>query len=848
MNSELRNFIIIITVNIAVFLACLYIWTAKRRSLIRFLHTGFSGLLLKYYKKQNRKHKRTNPLDNVDQVEVKRPYLFGKDEDSTVTAANKVIGRDEFVRDGASDGNAMHFNNKDSEETMTTHRIYHSQPNPQRVKKKWWYYLTHLEERRIRNNEAVLYLRFMKSTCMMLVWCSLVAILTNTFVYIHLKLQSKSYFITTYRIEDLLNCKVTMWALYCTTWIYSFIVYIYILKFRSMVNRGEQITVILRPQLHTIMISGFEKTITDPGSIYKYFDKCFPEHILSVHVVVNHTKRMSLEEELDATKAQLTLCRDMSLVNPKLLHDSRPPSRAESELSLGNETPVKPKRCPEKIRTSSVRCHSSTSSGVNELRNKFDKKAFRRSRSSAHIKLFPPRSKNSHQKEPKEKSIQRVKKVASIFYRGKNEIKDKEEEPNHHKPKDDRFTKLLKRIKELRVQIDEEVERKHTTSARVCFVSFADPNLVLHILKDRSILEDMPTWRICPAPHPRDIVWKNIHLPRWYIMLRVVLYNLLLTAFYVVITWIISQLNLLYTVTHVAEDVEGITETTIEIKDVAQRSLWNTMMPPLVMAMLNSCVHPTMINTVSRQMGFWTQSTYQKYLLFCHVFYLITSTILIPLLASMLTFWKIFDGAFDSLSIDLGKVLISTSWRFSTIYIFNATFIGSSNQLLQITQIGFRLIWAYFFKYDIGTYNFDFGYWYAFHLSILTLVMLFRYNIVHEVLQLPLDSTGKISASAVKSMLLCISITQFAMSGVFLNCQHVLPPLCITLLYIASVATLLLLYASNSDTMVETTEALHRLKLKPLSKSMMDTIKLCYMHPCDCKDFIESRSCTHKPH
>lgn len=128
-----------------------------------------------------------------------------------------------------------------------------------------------------------------------------------------------------------------------------------------------------------------------------------------------------------------------------------------------------------------------------------------------------------------------------------------------------------------------------------------------------------------------------------------------------------------------------------------------------------------------------------------------------------------------------------------------------------------------------------------------------RHNIAYDVLQLPLDSTGKISASAVKSMMLCISITQFAMSGVFLNCQHVLPPLCITLLYIASVvcwpltlensvqATWLLLYASNSDTMVNAVEALHKLKLKPLNKVMMETIKVCYMHPCDSNDLMEAK-------
>ncbi|AFZ81623.1 hypothetical protein BEWA_010390 [Theileria equi strain WA] len=86
-------------------------------------------------------------------------------------------------------------------------------------------------------------------------------------------------------------------------------------------------------------------------------------------------------------------------------------------------------------------------------------------------------------------------------------------------------------------------------------------------------------------------------------------------------------------------------------------------------------------------LGFWTQTSLQKYLLFGHIFYLFTSTIFVPLLASMIAIWQVFDGAVHLLSLELGKMLINTSWKYVTIHVMNATFIIPCNQLLQISQL-----------------------------------------------------------------------------------------------------------------------------------------------------------------
>ncbi|GFE53470.1 hypothetical protein BaOVIS_008740 [Babesia ovis] len=729
----------------------------------------------------------------------------------------------------------------------------------------WWYYLLYGKDNRILNNEAVLYLKFIRSTCYMLIIYSAVAIVSNVIIFTHLALNNKPQFLFTYSIDDMRNCKVVVWTLYATTWIYSFIVYIHILKFRRKVNSGKQITVMLRPQLHTLMIYGFDKNITDPMEFYRHFDSYFPEHVLAVHVVVDHSKRMQLEEELDATKAQLCLCRDMALRVNKNRKTKGAKPKTDTEMREQEPSVEKPRRTKSCSNIHQVSSIDQPNENVQEVRSTV---------SSSNIISQP----KDEEKEPAKSSgnfRRGVVRQITRFIAGKESDVATQQDLEDGENFGDLFVNLLKKVKELKAKIEEEANREHSTSARVCFVSFADTNIVMHILRDRNILEAIPEWRIRPAPHPRDIIWQNLHIPRYSIFIRMVVCNLLLVIFYVIITWILSHLNLLQTVKR-QEMIDGAAGKTFSVSDLTERSFWSALMPPLIMATLNTCVHPTLINFFSRKIGmsklnsitlktgFWTHSTYQRYLLFGHVFYLVINTILIPLVASMIAFWKIFNGAFDSLSLDLGQVLVNTTWRFSTIYVFNAIFLGSSNQLLQLSQVMMRSICIYFFKFDLGITNFDFGYWYAFHLSILTLVMLFslfvpylpilgvlyfavrycvdRHNLAYHVLQLPLDSTGKIGASAVKSMLICISLTQFAMSGVFLNCQGVLPPVCITLLYIASVATWLLMYESNADFVVKFMEPLYNFKLKPLNKGMMDTIKLCYMHPCDAKDLVNGKN------
>lgn len=260
MDRAARNFIIIIAMDIVVFCVSLYIWCKKRSKIIAFLHTGFTGLRINYYRKQKDTKDKVGYFDNFDHVDVKRPHLFRKNGKLTcrhlvlrihaiVAPPNKVSGTQ---RVEATGGDSVHYEQADEGPTEQNSIYVDSNGDtgpkaptetlPAQInagKSSWLHHLLYGNASNIRNNEAVLYLRFMRSTCMMLLLCSAVALVSNGIIYTHLALKTKPYIITTYTIEDLTQSRLVVWMLYATTWIYSIIVYVYILNFRSMVNVGS---------------------------------------------------------------------------------------------------------------------------------------------------------------------------------------------------------------------------------------------------------------------------------------------------------------------------------------------------------------------------------------------------------------------------------------------------------------------------------------------------------------------------------------------------------------------------------------------------------------------------------
>ncbi|ORM39966.1 uncharacterized protein BXIN_1395 [Babesia sp. Xinjiang] len=534
MERAVRNFIIIISMDILVFVTSVIIWCRKRTKIIDIIRNGFQGLHMVNHKKRKDDQQNQDGSNTIHQVKYMSSYDGGSEGTDIDDEGEKSdIGTDGRYGDDASTTSALYVAPEKSRKDADVRRA-----TAMRGNKTWWYHLIYSKDGRIRNNEAVLYLKFIRSTCIMLLICSFVALVSNIIIFTHLALNNKPQFLFTYSIEDMRSCKLTVWTLYATTWIYSIIVYVHIFKFRRKVNRGKQITVMLRPQLHTIMICGFDKNITDPTKFYRHFEQYFPEHVLSVHIVFNHSKRMQLEEELTATKAQLCLCRDMSLLVNKNRKGKPETPRADTEAKEPQPPPSKPRR--------SQSCGGITPPDNLNVTSDEDKQ-YRATVSSSNLISQPKEAK----REPTRSTVTLrkgfMRGVTRILV-GKEAEVQRQQDYEHEEDFGERFVDLLGRVKELKARIEEEVNREHVTSARVCFVSFADSNIVMHILRDRNILEAIPEWRIRPAPHPRDIIWRNLHLPRYSIIIRMLACNLLLVVFYVIITWILSHLNLLQTV------------------------------------------------------------------------------------------------------------------------------------------------------------------------------------------------------------------------------------------------------------------------------------------------------------
>ncbi|KAK2196385.1 bifunctional Calcium permeable stress-gated cation channel 1-like/10TM putative phosphate transporter [Babesia duncani] len=828
MDKGVWGFLAIMCFDITVFAISIYIWSSYRNILRSLLHSGFVKVRLSSCRRD------AKAFDHLIQNELKQSGLFNPldDENSKDPSMQPTDG-----------GVKGYFKPK---------------------KANWWYYLTRGDEDKLSNNEAKLYLQFLWSIFVMLIWCTVISFIINGIVYMYLRSNGQSYFIISYNIEDLINSKVTIWSLYFTTWIYSAIVYFNILRFRTFTIKRKQVTVVLRPQLHTIMVVGFDKAIVDPSVIYKYFERIFPNQVLAAHLVFNHSKRLLLEWKLENAKVQLCAF-DYYPPNATL---ETPPNAAEpdgptSPDESGPDVGVQKSKAVPKM----VRCKTETydpkDSESNDQAEKEYRHQVRKSISLLDTQIVDPsttlpQSPQGPRKSLSSSDILRFSSKQSQTQEGEMDAATLEKRPRLSSRSS--FMKQFAVIRNLKAKIDAERTKSFKSSAKICFVSFADSNIVIHIIKDRKILEAMPKWRIYAAPHPRDIVWDNLHLTPFCVGIRCLVINVLLVLFYVLVGYILSSMNLLHTYKKPAPKIDLPEQAPPHpIGQVVTPNFWSNLIPPVTMAVINTCVHPPLINFASRYVGFWLQSTCQKYLLFGHIFYLIISTILVPLVASMLAFWKIFDGEFDSLSVEIGGILMNTSWRFATVYLLNATFLGTSNQLLQVSQLFCRWFVQRVFKYDFGVANFDFGYWYAFHLSILTLIMLFaifvpyllilgtayfgirylidRYNIMNEVWQLQMDSEGNVSATAIKSMLISISLFQFAMSGVFLSCQEKIATIWSTLLYIASAATWLFIYESNSE-FIANLDQLYKIQLKPLDKKMLNTIKVCYMHPCDASDLV----------
>ncbi|XP_953413.1 uncharacterized protein TA10020 [Theileria annulata] len=800
-------FIAIVIFDIAALSLSLYLWSKYRLFIISLVHNGFSSRKIRLKKKLSDKNEQIFDERNLNPAKLTSlllkkgiftnlPYTHSDTYlDQLTNSKTFSSGKfdDKNIRSSDSMDNLI-ITIRDTSGSIGTDEI----PGARRLAKTlhkyknsttWWSYLLYDCSKRIHNNEAKLYLNFMGQSCRLLLICFLFSVSINILVFIIFLFQKEPYRFLNYTFQDMLNSKTTTWALYIATWVYSFVTYYFIMKFRDHLEGNKQLSAILRPQLHTLMIYGFDKAVTDPSVIYNHFDNYFPGQVISAHIVMNHSRRLILENKLEYAKLQLAGLYDSISIVPgfELSHKSSESKQHEVDEDLINLEP----------KSKLKRFYSSTS-------------LFRDLPRSDSLKIRSFSCHNLHYSPQKNKSEHK-----------RSDSSDRDIYGRYGRRKS-RFIKRIMTIKNLKKEIDEEKRKVQTTSSRICFVSFADSNLVMHILRDKKILESMFNWLISPAPHPKDIIWLNLSRSANEILLRGFLINFVVILFYVLVTYFLAKLNIIRRYNG-PKNNEGVAQ-------LINSSFWHGIIQSLVTLFINSAVHPNLIFFLTKNigkifefiiiLGIWTHTRFQKYLLFEHVVYLFTSTIFVPLLASMIAIWRVFDGNVDLLSVELGRILINTSWKYVTTYIINASLLVPCNQLLQLSPLALRYFNQAVFNTDEGVPFFDLGYWYAYHLSVFTLALSFglfipyllplaalyfavrfyvdRHNIAYNLSQFPFDTSGDISKMAVKSMLLCVSIMQFMMSGVFSQSKK-LSPFLNTILYIAPVVSFKTFLKNNLD-------------------------------------------------
>ncbi|AFZ81622.1 hypothetical protein BEWA_010380 [Theileria equi strain WA] len=539
MESEDKGYLVFIGIvifDLTLFSLALFLWSKYRLQIIALTHNGFANRNIRFTKllsdsinlvedknkivkvlsphsieKKNINHIRWNSRTNGPVSHATITHLRSSSNDNSglyVKVSNDSIGTDDIP--GASALARALYKYKSSE--------------------RWWNPLLYDCSNKIENNEANLYLKFMSKTCKMLLICFMFSVIINGCVFLYFLSQGNPHIFLVYTFEDMLNCKVTTWALYIMVWIYSFIAYYFVSIFRNNLDGKKQVTAILRPQLHTIMVAGFNKSITNPSLIYNHFNTLFPGQVISTHIVMDHSKRLRYEHELENEKLQLTGLYDLVSIS------------STCQLNKSDVT---------SIRDISVN-HSDVS-------HTYGKTSIVRSLSAnlGESEIFTTKS-ESDKKVNKSLSSQNLTYVptAKAEVTGSQAVIEKETHEYYGDMKQ-HFFKHIDRIKRLKIQIEEEKNKIHNVSARVCFVSFADSNIVLHILKDNKILDFIPQWHISPAPHPNDLIWLNLHISRYNVLLRMLFFNFLLVVFYVGVTYLLIKLNMIKRFTKIDLDETG---------------------------------------------------------------------------------------------------------------------------------------------------------------------------------------------------------------------------------------------------------------------------------------------------
>jgi hypothetical protein len=213
------------------------------------------------------------------------------------------------------------------------------------------------------------------------------------------------------------------------------------------------------------------------------------------------------------------------------------------------------------------------------------------------------------------------------------------------------------------------------------------------------------------------------------------------------------------------------------------RSMVVSYWPPMVVFLVNSLLTPVSIDFVASRQGHWRKSSREQTSLSLNAFFLMLNTFLVPLMSlqSIPRFLEHFlNLPVGSWAPSLGTMFLSSSGEFGLQYLASAVFLSNAAQLVQLPR-------------TLGAKGketpFDFGFWYASALSVLTLGLGFsvvvplilpftalyftiklyvdKYNFVYSVVPPGLDSSGRLAHAIIPFWCAAIAVFEFCMGGFF---------------------------------------------------------------------------------
>lgn len=283
-------------------------------------------------------------------------------------------------------------------------------------------------------------------------------------------------------------------------------------------------------------------------------------------------------------------------------------------------------------------------------------------------------------------------------------------------------------------------------------------------------------WVAERAPPPTDVEWSNLlyisSSGRWF---GSVCWT---GALLILMLLVLSPVAILFRLQPV---FKGVTSALGD--DWYLRSMFVAYWPPLVVFLVNSLLTPACINIIASRQRHWRKSSREVTILTMNAFFLMLNTFLVPLMSmqSIPGFLQHFlNLPMENWATSLGTMFLSSSGGFGLQYLVSTVFLSNGAQLIQLPRtLGARKMEA----------PFDFGYWYASALSVLTLALGFavvvptilpwaalyftvklyvdKYNFMFCVVPPGLDSSGRLAHVILPYWCMAIALFEFCMGGFF---------------------------------------------------------------------------------